>query len=69
MSIAEVRKLSLREKLEIMEAIWQDLGAHVETCDVPPEHRQLLDRRRARVASGEVDLRDWDTVKHTVGSQ
>lgn len=68
MSIAEVSKLPLREKLQIMEAIWHDLSEHVEMCDVPLEHRELLDRRRARVAAGAVVLRDWDAVKHTIGS-
>jgi putative addiction module component (TIGR02574 family) len=69
MSIAEVSKLPLREKLQIMEAIWRDLGEHVEECDVPPEHRMLLDRRRAHVAEGKAVLKDWDSVKHTIGSR
>lgn len=69
MSVAEVRKLPLREKLQIMEAIWQDLAEHVESCDVPLVHREMLDRRRARVAAGAVELRDWNTVKHTIGSR
>ena len=69
MSIAQVNKLPLREKLQIMEAIWRDLGEHVEKCDVPPEHRELLDRRRAQVNEGKSVLKDWDTVKHTIGSR
>jgi len=59
----------LREKLQIMEAIWRDLGEHVERCEVPREHRELLDLRRSRVTAGAATLRDWDTVKHTIGSR
>jgi putative addiction module component (TIGR02574 family) len=69
MSLAEVCQLPLREKLQIMEAIWRDLVEHVERCDAPQEHRDLLDRRRARVESGDAELRDWDKVKHTIGSR
>ena len=69
MGIAEVSQLPLREKLQIMEAIWRDLSENVEKCDVPLEHRELLDRRRARIAAGAGDLLDWDTVKHTIGSR
>jgi hypothetical protein len=67
MSIVEVRKLSLREKLEIMEEICNDLRQRVETLDVPVVHRELLDSRRRRVASGEATIRDWDQVKNTIG--
>ena len=67
MSIADVAKLPLREKLQIMETIWLDLRSHVEAIDAPEEHRRILDERRARVASGSSSLLDWDQVKQTIG--
>lgn len=67
MSIADVRKLPLRDKLEIMEEIWIELREHVEELDVPAAHRELLDSRRERAASGKASIRDWDQVKHTIG--
>lgn len=67
MSIADVRKLPLREKLEIMEEIWIELREHVEELDVPVTHRKLLDSRRERAAAGKAAIRDWDQVKHTIG--
>jgi putative addiction module component (TIGR02574 family) len=67
MSIAEVTKLPLREKFQIMEAIWADLSQCVEELEVPAQHKALLDARRERVASGESTLHDWDAVKHTIG--
>ncbi|MEO5917896.1 MAG: addiction module protein [Luteolibacter sp.] len=67
MSLTEVAKLPLREKFQIMEAIWADLSERVERFENPPEHRQLFDARRARVAAGESTLHDWDVVKHSIG--
>lgn len=67
MSLTEVAKLPLREKFQIMEAIWADLSGRVEQFEIPPEHQALLDARRARVATGESSLLDWDAVKHTIG--
>ena len=67
MSITEVAKLPLREKLQIMEAIWADLSAQVERFEIPNEHQELLDTRRARVGNGEATLHDWDAIKHTIG--
>jgi len=67
MSIAEVHKLTLREKLQFMEAIWLDLRDHVDGLDVPKAHRDLLDSRRERVASGKASIHDWDQAKHNIG--
>ena len=67
MSITEVRTLPLRDKLQIMEEIRDDMRQRVDELDVPASHRALLDSRRERVRSGTVALRDWDEVKHGIG--
>lgn len=67
MSIAEVRNLPLREKLQILEAIWEDLSAHVDAMGISPAERELLDTRIERVQNGETEIHDWDSVKHSLG--
>jgi len=67
MSLAEVSKLTLREKLQIMEVIWQDLRSHVDGLEAPESHCKLLDERQSRVASGKAHIRNWDDVKHSIG--
>ena len=41
MSFAEVASLPLREKFQIMEAIWADLSERAELFEIPPEHDSL----------------------------
>lgn len=67
MSVTEISKLPLREKFQIMEAIWADLSEQAERFEIPPEHLKLLDARRARVESGETTLHDWDDAKLLIG--
>jgi hypothetical protein len=67
MSIAEVRSLPLREKLQIMEAIWEDLSSRVDTMEISPGERELLDSRVQRVRDGETEIHDWDSVKNSIG--
>lgn len=69
MSIAEVRSLPLREKFQILEAIWDDLSARVDEMGVSPAVRDLLDERIERVRSGSVEVHDWDSVKFSIGRQ
>jgi putative addiction module component (TIGR02574 family) len=68
MSIAEIHQLPIEEKLQIMEALWEDLRDRFERMEVSPAQRALLDERRARVQNGTAKLLDWDAVKTTIGS-
>ena len=67
MTTAEVKNLSLEEKLRLMESLWLDLREHAVAADIPEAHKRLLDERRARAESGEVALHDWDDVKDSIG--
>lgn len=67
MSIAEIRNLPLREKLQIFEAIWEDLSARADGMAVSVADRELLDSRIERVRNGEAGVHDWDSVKHSLG--
>lgn len=67
MTALEISKFSLREKLQIMQMIWEDLRSHVDTSVIPDTHQDLLDTRRSRVESGASKLLDWDQIKHTIG--
>jgi putative addiction module component (TIGR02574 family) len=67
MTAEEVKTLPLAQKIQIMEAIWEDFRAHFEHFDVPDQLKTLLDQRRARVRDGSAQLLDWDKVKSTLG--
>jgi len=69
MSVAEVRQLPLAEKLQIMEAIWEELRARAEQVPVPAWHKELLDERRKAVEEGREEVFDWDAVKDSSGSR
>jgi putative addiction module component (TIGR02574 family) len=69
MSIAEVKRLPLAEKLQIMEAIWEDLRAQAEGVPVPQWHRDLLDERRKAVEEGREELLDCDSVRDSLPSR
>ena len=62
----EIMQLPLHERLQIMEAIWEDLRGRAESFGISPEQKDLLDTRRKRVASGEAKILDWDQVKHSI---
>jgi hypothetical protein len=67
MSIAEIRKLSMREKFQIMEALWEDMRPEIDQADIPDEHKRILDECHARVAAGEEKFLDLSTAKQQIG--
>lgn len=69
MSIAEIRRLPLSEKLQIMEALWEDLRAHAEDVAVPEWHKEVLDSRRRAVEEGREKVLDWDEVRSSLGKR
>lgn len=60
MTAEEVKALPMERKLQIMEAIWEDLRDRFDRLEIPQHQKDLLDQRRARVREGTVRLLDWE---------
>jgi transcription-repair coupling factor (superfamily II helicase) len=67
MTAEEVKALPLAQKVQIMEALWEDLRDRFEQSEVPQRIKDLLDLRRVRVQQGSAKLLDWDAVKSSIG--
>jgi len=67
MTVRDIKDLPVQEKLQIMEAIWEDFRDRFDRMEVPRQQKDLLDRRRARVREGAAQLLDWESVKGTIG--
>jgi len=68
-SLAEIRKLPVQEKLQIMEALWDDLRANADAVLMPGWQKELLDARRKAVCEGHERVLEWDEVKDSFGKQ
>jgi len=55
------------QKIQLMEAIWDDLRDRFEQSEVPQRLKDVLDQRRARAREGTAAILDWDTVKSSIG--
>ena len=69
MSITEIRQLPLHEKLQIMEALWDDLRANADAVLMPDWQKQLLDARQKAVSEGRERVMEWDEIKDSLGKQ
>lgn len=58
-----IESMSLEEKLEAMELLWDDLCNRAEEVRSPEWHKEVLEERAAAVARGEAEYEDWEDAK------
>lgn len=56
-------KMTVEQKLRVMEEIWADLRKNEDNIPVPEWHMELLAEREKRIAEGTAKFTDWETVK------
>ena len=62
-------KMTVAEKLRIMEAIWSDLTRDEERFESPEWHGAILRQRARRVKQGKESFVDWETAKRQLRSR
>ncbi len=61
--------MSLEEKIQAMESIWDDLCAHADQLHSPDWHGDLLAQRQAALDGGQDSFEDWSSAKEKIKRQ
>jgi len=67
--VLELDRMSLKEKLRTMEALWDDLCRTEEAIPVPQWHRELLDERAGLVRQGKARFISWEAAKKRIAAR
>jgi putative addiction module component (TIGR02574 family) len=59
-------KLSFAEKLNLMEAIWEDLSRNEKHLESPDWHKEVLQDREKALKTGNAKLSDWEKAKRKI---
>lgn len=62
-----IESMTLEEKLEAMELLWEDLSRRAEAVESPQWHKELLNKREAALARGDDAFEDWEVFKKIFG--
>ncbi len=60
----ELTKMSHEEKLQTMEALWEELSQEEERVESPTWHEEVLKETETRVAEGREQIAEWTDAKH-----
>ena len=55
--------MTLEEKLQTMEALWDDLSRRAYGVPAPTWHGEVLHSREAAVERGDESIEDWETAR------
>jgi putative addiction module component (TIGR02574 family) len=55
--------MSVAEKVQLMERVWQSLSSRPEDVSSPEWHRDVLEERRRRLADGRATVSPWEDAK------
>ena len=59
-------QLTLAQKLDLMEAIWEDLTKDEEKLESPAWHENVLRDREEALKAGEASVSDWEEAKDRI---
>jgi putative addiction module component (TIGR02574 family) len=62
-TILALEKMTVAEKLRLMEAIWDDLTRNESQIESPEWHGAVLREREEKIKSGTEKFVDWETSK------
>jgi putative addiction module component (TIGR02574 family) len=63
MIIADISKMSVQERLQAMEALWDSLSNETEQIHPPEWHEEILRERKQRHRNGKMEYISLDELK------
>ena len=61
-----LEKMSIEEKIQTMESIWEDLCKTAESLSSPPWHQKVLNEREEYIKRREDKFIDWEIAKKNI---
>ena len=59
-------QMTLSEKLQLMETLWDDLTRKPDELESPAWHKEVLEECLRRAESGEEQFSDWEAAKEDI---
>ena len=64
--IIQLSELTLTQKLNLMESLWEDLSKDNKNIQSPSWHGDILDEREKALKAGKISANDWEEAKERI---
>ncbi len=58
------KPLSVREKINLVQNLWDEITAEQEFVEMPVEHSKILDERLQAIENGNANFVSWNEIKN-----
>ena len=66
MEIKNILKLSVNERIQLVQTIWDSIATDTEGSQISEEHKKILDERLEAHKNNPNDVVSWNEVKKSV---
>lgn len=66
MTSFSLKEMTIEEKLQVMESLWEDLCTRAGQPQSPDWHKGVLDERESALQRGEEIPEDWENAKRRI---
>ncbi len=63
MTITEIKKMPILERLQAMEELWDSLRHEENEIDSPEWHKEILESRRRKIEKGDAEFISLEDLK------
>jgi putative addiction module component (TIGR02574 family) len=63
LQLKELQKLSITDKLKVMETLWDNITTEYNIENLPKEHQQTIEARLKKINSGKAKFKTWHEVQ------
>ena len=61
--VLPLEKMTFNEKMEVIDAVWEDIRSHPETAEWPAWHESYLRKVQEEIDNGTAKFIDFETAK------
>ena len=58
-----LKLLSVADKLEVAQILWEDIVEKQDMVSVPKEHEVVLDERLMKIEDGKTSFNKWNSIR------
>ena len=64
-----LNEMTLPEKLQLMETLWEDLSRNSDAVESPKWHADILQEREEQIQSGQAHFSSWEQARTNIRRQ
>ncbi|MEI6677174.1 MAG: addiction module protein [Mariniphaga sp.] len=63
LQMSELHKLSVKDKIKVVQSLWDDIAKEQSIEGLPAAHKKILDERIRNIEAGNALLKPWSEVQ------